>query len=187
MSRFGPKVARDSAMDREKSPRSGGLVRSSRSSPASPAPVEAVGSRRPPLACGATVENAARTAGISARTAQRRLAEPAFRKRLQDFRTDMAQRTGSMLTAAGMEAVKTLIHSSTSRRPSCEKKTEVTAMPQSSGFRDFWPKQTSSTLRRYGLRFGLTAQVTIRRSQGRPRTQLRRSHRSLRQGRRVRQ
>ena len=61
------------------------------------------------LACGATVENAARTAGISARTAQRRLAEPAFRKRLQDLRTDMAQRTGSMLTAAGMEAVKTLI------------------------------------------------------------------------------
>jgi hypothetical protein len=61
------------------------------------------------LACGATVENAARTAGISARTAQRRLAEPGFRKRLQELRTDMAQRTGSMLTAAGMEAVKTLI------------------------------------------------------------------------------
>jgi len=61
------------------------------------------------LACGASVENAARTAGMSARTAQRRLAEPAFRKRLQDLRTDMAQRTGGMLTAAGMEAVKTLI------------------------------------------------------------------------------
>ena len=61
------------------------------------------------LACGATVENAARTAGMSVRTAQRRLAEPAFRKRLQDLRTDMAQRTGGMLTAAGMEAVKTLI------------------------------------------------------------------------------
>ena len=61
------------------------------------------------LACGASVENAARIAGMSARTAQRRLAEPAFRKRLQDLRTDMAQRTGGMLTAAGMEAVKTLI------------------------------------------------------------------------------
>jgi len=61
------------------------------------------------LACGASVENAARTAGMSPRTAQRRLAEPAFRKRLQDLRTDMAQRTGGMLTAAGMEAVKTLI------------------------------------------------------------------------------
>src|SRR5207253_1986680 len=61
------------------------------------------------LACGASVENAARTAGMSARTAQRRLTEPAFRKRLQDLRTDMAQRTGGMLTAAGMEAVKTLI------------------------------------------------------------------------------
>ena len=61
------------------------------------------------LACGASVENAARAAGMSPRTAQRRLAEPAFRKRLQDLRTDMAQRTGGMLTAAGMEAVKTLI------------------------------------------------------------------------------
>jgi hypothetical protein len=61
------------------------------------------------LACGATVENAARAAGISVRTAQRRLAEPAFRQRLQELRTDMAQRTGSMLIAAGMEAVKTLI------------------------------------------------------------------------------
>jgi hypothetical protein len=61
------------------------------------------------LACGASVENAARTAGMSVRTAQRRLAEPAFRKRLQDLRIDMAQRTGGMLTAAGMEAVKTLI------------------------------------------------------------------------------
>jgi hypothetical protein len=61
------------------------------------------------LACGATVENAARTAGMSARTAHRRLADAGFQQRLRDLRTDMVQRAGGMLTAAGMEAVKTLI------------------------------------------------------------------------------
>jgi hypothetical protein len=61
------------------------------------------------LACGATVENAARTSGLSARTAHRRLAEQPFRQRLQDLRTEMTQRTGGMLTAAGLEAVKTLV------------------------------------------------------------------------------
>ena len=61
------------------------------------------------LACGATVENAARTAGISARTAHRRLKEEGFQKRLQDVRADMLQRTVGMLTASGMEASKTLI------------------------------------------------------------------------------
>jgi hypothetical protein len=61
------------------------------------------------LACGATVENAARTAGMSARTAHRRLADPAFQRRLQDLRTAMIQRAVGMLTAAALEAVKTLI------------------------------------------------------------------------------
>ena len=61
------------------------------------------------LACGATVENAARTAGIGTRTAYRRLKEEAFHQRLRDLRLDMVQRTGGMLTASGMEAVKTLI------------------------------------------------------------------------------
>jgi hypothetical protein len=61
------------------------------------------------LACGATVENAARSAGVSPRTAHRRLANPAFQQRLQSLKTDMVQRTASMLTAAGMESAKTLI------------------------------------------------------------------------------
>jgi hypothetical protein len=61
------------------------------------------------LACGATVENAARTAGIGTRTAYRRLKEEGFHQRLRDLRLDMVQRTGGMLTASGMEAVKTLI------------------------------------------------------------------------------
>src|SRR5437870_8305184 len=61
------------------------------------------------LACGSTLENAARKANVSARTAHRRLADPAFKKRLADVRADMVQRTSGMLTAASLEAVKTLV------------------------------------------------------------------------------
>lgn len=61
------------------------------------------------LACGATVESAADKAGISRRTAHRRLADPAFRRRLSALRADMLQRTAGMLTAASLESVKTLL------------------------------------------------------------------------------
>jgi hypothetical protein len=61
------------------------------------------------LACGATIENAARSAGISASTAYRRLADPDFKRQLHDARADMVQRTAGMLTAAAGEAVKTLL------------------------------------------------------------------------------
>ena len=61
------------------------------------------------LACGATVESAARTAGVSARTAFRRREDPQFSARLERLRADMAQRGAAMLTAAAMEAVRTLV------------------------------------------------------------------------------
>jgi hypothetical protein len=61
------------------------------------------------LACGATVENAARAAGISARTAHRRLKEEKFQKQLRDLRAEMVQRTAGLLTASGLEAGKTLM------------------------------------------------------------------------------
>ncbi|HEY7312930.1 MAG TPA: hypothetical protein VH643_26435 [Gemmataceae bacterium] len=61
------------------------------------------------LACGVTVENAARQAGISPATAYRRLADPAFRQRLQGLRGDMVSRTAGTLTAAATEAVRTLL------------------------------------------------------------------------------
>jgi type II secretory pathway component PulF len=61
------------------------------------------------LACGATVEAAARSAGVSESTVYRRLRQPAFSQRLQEVRADMVQRTSAMLTASGMEAVKTLL------------------------------------------------------------------------------
>jgi hypothetical protein len=61
------------------------------------------------LACGATVENAARSAGVSPRTAHRRLADAGFEERLRNLRAEMVQRSSGMLTAAALEAVKTLI------------------------------------------------------------------------------
>lgn len=61
------------------------------------------------LACGATVEAAARKAGMSERTAYRRLAEPSFRKELQAIWAEMVQRATGMLTAGSMEASKTVI------------------------------------------------------------------------------
>jgi hypothetical protein len=61
------------------------------------------------LACGATVESAARQAGVAPRTVHRRLDDAAFRQRLQALRADMTQRTAGALTAAATEAVRTLL------------------------------------------------------------------------------
>lgn len=61
------------------------------------------------VACGVTVENAAAKAGVSTRTATRRMADPTFQKRLRAMRLDMVQRTMGALTAAGQEAVRTLL------------------------------------------------------------------------------
>jgi hypothetical protein len=61
------------------------------------------------IACGATVESAAAKAGVSTRTATRRMADAEFQKRLRAFRSDMVQRTMGSLTAAGQEAVRTLL------------------------------------------------------------------------------
>jgi hypothetical protein len=61
------------------------------------------------LAFGATVEGAARKAGVGERTAYRRLAEPAFQARLEQARRDMVLRTMGLLTGAGIGSVKTLV------------------------------------------------------------------------------
>ena len=61
------------------------------------------------LACGASVDQAARQCGLSARTVYRRLEDPDFRRRLQKLRGDMMQRTAGTLTAAATEAVRTLL------------------------------------------------------------------------------
>jgi hypothetical protein len=61
------------------------------------------------LACGATAEAAAQKAGVSKTTVHRRLNDPEFRRRLQQARAEMLQRTTAALTASSMEAVKTLV------------------------------------------------------------------------------
>lgn len=61
------------------------------------------------LACGATVEAAARQCGLSDRTVYRRLKDAEFRRRLEEVRGDMVRRSAGMLTAAAGEAVRTLL------------------------------------------------------------------------------
>jgi hypothetical protein len=61
------------------------------------------------LACGSTIEQAAAKGEVTAKTVQRRMQEPDFRKRLHMLRSEMVSRAASMLTAAALEAVKTLL------------------------------------------------------------------------------
>jgi hypothetical protein len=61
------------------------------------------------LACGASVEAASRAAGVSARTAHRRLADAGFHARVRQARADMVHRTAGTMTAAATEAVRTLL------------------------------------------------------------------------------
>ena len=70
------------------------------------------------LACGATVENAAAKAGVSPRTATRRMADPVFQNRLRQVRSDMLQRTSGALTAMGQEAARALLELLKSSTPS---------------------------------------------------------------------
>src|SRR5262245_53133480 len=61
------------------------------------------------LACGATVEAAARQCQVSERTVYRRLEDSAFRQRVQEARAEMVKRSAGMLTAAAGESVRTLL------------------------------------------------------------------------------
>jgi hypothetical protein len=60
------------------------------------------------MACGATVESAARSAGISLRTATRRRADPDFQQRVRRIQSDIVERATGALTAISTEAVKAL-------------------------------------------------------------------------------
>jgi hypothetical protein len=61
------------------------------------------------LACGATPEGAAQKAGVSVRTAYRRLDEAAFRAQVDEVRAEVVRRSTDMFTAAGLSAIKTLM------------------------------------------------------------------------------
>jgi len=60
------------------------------------------------LASGQTVQDAAKTAGVSARTAHRRLDDPAFARRVTEARSEMVKRAVGQLAEASAEAVTTL-------------------------------------------------------------------------------
>jgi len=59
--------------------------------------------------CGATVETAARRAGVSERTVYRRLADPAFQAELKEAGLELLQRTAALLSGAGIGSIKTLV------------------------------------------------------------------------------
>ncbi len=61
------------------------------------------------LACGATVEAAARQCDLSERTVYKRLKEPEFQQRVKQVRSDMVRRSAGLLSAASGEAVRTLL------------------------------------------------------------------------------
>jgi hypothetical protein len=61
------------------------------------------------LACGAQVEQAAAKAGVSPRTVYRRMKDPGFKQRIRDLQAETMERTGSMLLAASLQSVKTLL------------------------------------------------------------------------------
>lgn len=60
------------------------------------------------LAAGRTVREAAALAGIGERTATRRMADRAFRRRVTELRADMVQRALGQLADASTVAVRTL-------------------------------------------------------------------------------
>jgi hypothetical protein len=61
------------------------------------------------LACGASVETAARQCKVSERTIYRRLKDAAFLAEVREARAEMVKRSAGMLTAASGEAVRTLM------------------------------------------------------------------------------
>ena len=61
------------------------------------------------LACGATIESAARKTGVSESTIYRRFKDAGFQRELAKMQSEMVQRATAMLTASTMEAAKTLL------------------------------------------------------------------------------
>ncbi len=60
------------------------------------------------LASGAKIVEAAEAAGVSERTAHRRLADPAFRQRVENARRDHVQHVADKLATLGDQALDTL-------------------------------------------------------------------------------
>jgi hypothetical protein len=69
------------------------------------------------LACGATVESAARKVEIAERTVYRRSAKPGFKQRLQALRHEIVERNANTASALGTEAFKTLLDLMSAAQP----------------------------------------------------------------------
>lgn len=61
------------------------------------------------LALGMPITNAAKAAGISARTAHRRLKDPVFAERVRNKRLELFERTADLLSAAALESTKEVL------------------------------------------------------------------------------
>jgi len=61
------------------------------------------------LACGATVEAAAKQSGVGESTMYARLRNSKIKKNFQSLRADIVQRTAGALTVASIESVRTLL------------------------------------------------------------------------------
>jgi hypothetical protein len=70
------------------------------------------------LACGATVESAARKLGVAERTVYRRSNKPGFREHLQKLRDEIVERNANTASALGTEAIKTLYELMSPGQPS---------------------------------------------------------------------
>jgi hypothetical protein len=69
------------------------------------------------LACGATVESAARKLGVAERTVYRRSAKPEFKQRLQALRHEMVERNANTAAALGPEAFRNLLELMSAPQP----------------------------------------------------------------------
>jgi hypothetical protein len=63
------------------------------------------------LSQGFSVTSAAKQSGCSERTAHRRLADPAFRSRVEELRTETLTQTTAFLVTASTSAVRVLVES----------------------------------------------------------------------------
>ena len=90
------------------------------------------------LACGATVENAARKAGVTERTVYRRLADPKFQAELKKTTQEMFQRTAAVLSGANIGCIKTLVdlHQDVAVQPNVRRGAARDVMELTLKFRD---------------------------------------------------
>jgi hypothetical protein len=90
------------------------------------------------LVCGATVENAARKAGMGERTAYRRLADPKFQAELKKASQEIFQRSAAMLSSANIGCIKTLVelHQDVAVQPNVRRGAARDVMELTLKFRD---------------------------------------------------